>query len=150
MPESGLNHIYQGKHSRPGSSVAAKNPLFTTLVIEGSASFAVFLEEFFKTEGHYIVRSGSAEDALAKTRDFRPDLILLDNELDGVNALALLPELLMEHASAAVVVMAGHPSISEAVEAMKLGAADYLERPLNPQKLKRAVDLQKALYSRQA
>lgn len=137
-------------HNSPGHLSAVKNPIFTTLVIEGNASFAGFLEEFFRTEGHYIIRANSSSEALAKTREYRPDLILLDNEVEGVDALALLPELLMQQASAAIVVMAGHPSITEAVEAMKLGAVDYLERPLDPNKLKRAIQIQKVLFGNQA
>jgi DNA-binding NtrC family response regulator len=119
------------------------------LVVEGRLSFEGFLGEFLKTGAHYVLRAGSSKEALSKTREFRPDMILLDNELEGVEGLALLPELLIEHASAAVVVMAGHPSVGEAVEAMKMGAAEYLGRPLDPETLGRAIDLQKALFSRQ-
>jgi len=120
---------------------------FTTLVVDANFSFGGFLESFLETEGHSILRASSAEDALAKTRQFQPDLILLDNDLNGISAVALLPALLMEQASAAIILLAGTPSISEAVEAIKRGAADYLARPVNPQKLKQAIDAQHRLFS---
>jgi DNA-binding response OmpR family regulator len=120
---------------------------FTTLVVDANFSFAGFLENFLETEGHSILRASSAEDALAKTRRFQPDLILLDNDLNGISAVALLPALLMEQASAAIILLAATPSISEAVEAIKRGAADYLARPINPQKLKQAIDAQHLLFS---
>jgi len=129
-----------------GASSVRKNAFFTTLVIDDKLTFAGFLEEFLKSEGHYIMRAVSAGEALEKTLEFQPDLILLSNELTGTNGLALLPELLIEQATASVIVMANKPSISEAVEAMKLGASDYLERPLDPKRLKVAIDMQKALF----
>jgi DNA-binding NtrC family response regulator len=136
-------------HHSAGHALAGKNRVFTILVVEGTLSFEGFLGEFFKSEGHYILRARTRKDALAQTREYRPDLILLDNEMEGVPGLALLPELLIENASAAVVVIAGHPSVDEAVEAMKMGAAEYLERPLDRERLKRAIDTQKALFSSQ-
>ncbi len=138
--------VKKTNHVGPEASAAQKNPFFTTLVVDNEASFASFLEEFFKIEGHFILRAVTAKDALEKARQYQPDLILLSNELKGESGLTLLPELLMEHASAAVIVMANQPSISEAVEAMKQGAVDYLERPLDLKKLKQAIDLQKALF----
>ena len=90
----------------------------------------------------------SAEDALAKTRRFEPDLILLDCELKGLTCLHLLPELLVEHPSASVILLANRPSVSNVVEAMNLGAVDFFERPLDLQRLKRAIARQKAYFRR--
>jgi DNA-binding NtrC family response regulator len=143
MQKDGVHKI---DNAMPDSSGSQKNSFFTTLVIDNEASFASFLEEFFKIEGHYILRAVTAKDALEKTRQYQPDLILLSNELKGDSGLALLPELLLENPSAAVILMASQPSIFEAVEAMKAGAADYLERPLDLSKLKKAIDTQKMLF----
>jgi DNA-binding NtrC family response regulator len=138
--------VHAGNHVKADPSGSRKNSFFTTLVVDNEASFASFLEEFFKIEGHFILRAVTAKDALEKARQFQPDLILLSNQLKGDSGLTLLPELLLEHPSAAVILMANQPSIQEAVEAMKNGAVDYLERPLDLQKLKQAIDLQKALF----
>jgi DNA-binding NtrC family response regulator len=143
MQRDGVHAANNVKADPPGSR---KNNFFTTLVVDNEASFASFLEEFFKIEGHFILRAVTAADAVEKTRQFQPDLILLSNQLKGDSGLTLLPELLLEHPSAAVIVMANQPSILEAVEAMKNGAVDYLERPLDLKKLKQAIDLQKAFF----
>jgi two-component system response regulator FlrC len=123
-----------------------RNKVFTTLVVEGNLVFEGFLEEFLKSEGHFVLRATTAEEALAMTRQYWPDLILLNREMDGSNGLKFLPELLVEHPSAAIIMMATKPSVPEAVEAMIQGAVNYLERPLDPVKLKEIIDAQKALY----
>ena len=119
--------------------------MFTTLVIDAGAALDPPLEAFLRAEKHRILRAASAAEAKAQAREGHPDLILLDIRLQGGGGLALLPELLMEHAAAGVIVLAVKPSVSEAVEAMKMGAADVLERPLDMKKLKRAINVQKAL-----
>jgi DNA-binding NtrC family response regulator len=138
--------LMNGNQTMPDALSIRKNAFFTTLVVDGPIPFASFLKEFFKTEGQFIIRAGSAEEALAKTRHFLPDLILLNSELEGIPGLSLLPGLLLEHPHAAVIIMASKPNAPEAVEAMKMGATDYLERPLDQKKLKQAIDLQKSLF----
>lgn len=129
------------------STTPHRNAIFTTLVADADLYFDAFLGDFLKAEGHFILRAATAAETLAKTREFLPDLILLDNDLEGCNGVSLLAELLLEHSSSAVIVMASRGSIFEAVEAMKLGAVDYLERPLNSARLKQAIDLQKELFT---
>ena len=130
-------------------SEALKNTQFRTLVVDGNFFFTGFLEKFLEAEGHYILTAATIKDAVSKTRQFQPDLILLDSELDGTTGLALLGELLMEQSSAAVIMLARQPSIADAVEAIKLGATDYFERPLDPQRLRNAIENQKALFKNQ-
>jgi ActR/RegA family two-component response regulator len=123
-------------------------PAFKTLVIDANFFFAGSLEEFLENQGHAIQRASSASEALAKARDFQPDLIFLDSELDAVSGLHILPELLMEQPAAAVIVMARNPQIAEAVEAIKRGAADYLARPLDFGKLLQVIEFQKLISAR--
>jgi len=134
------------KHAGQDASPSLKNPFFTTLVADDKLSFEGFLDEFFKTQGHFILKAETAGEALESTRRFQPDLILLNSTMGSQSSLALLPELLAEQPSAAVIMMAANPKLSDAVEAMRLGAVDYLERPLDPDKLRRAIENQKALF----
>jgi DNA-binding response OmpR family regulator len=145
MTSDGLNASRQFQ----AAVEAQKNSQFRTLVVDGNFFFTGFLEKFLESEGHFILTASTIKDAVAKTRQFQPDLILLDSELEGVAGLALLGELLMEQSSAAVILLARQPSIADAVEAIKLGATDYFERPLDPQRLRHAIDNQKALFKNQ-
>ena len=140
------NGSQAARQSNTDAAAAAQNAHFRTLVVDGNHFFGGFLEKFLENQKHFILTADSAQDAIAKTRQFQPDLILLDSGLEGVKGLELLGELLMEQASAAVIVLARKPSIPEAVEAIKLGALDYMEQPLDPQKLKEAIESQKQLF----
>lgn len=138
---------HDGNNGTPlDHSHTQRNVLFTTLVIESEINFVGHLEDFLKAEGHYLLRAETAEEGMAMTRQHWPDLILLNNEMVGTHGLNFLPELLIAHPSAAVIVMASNPSVAEAVDALRLGAVDYLVRPLDTKRLKETIDEQRALY----
>ena len=126
---------------------AEKNSLFTILVLDSQYRIDSTLEGFLKNEGYPFILADSAQSALAKARRFQPDLVLLDCELKGVTCLTLLPELLLIHPKAAVILLASRPSVSSVVEAIQLGAVDFFERPLDLERLKTAIELQKALFA---
>jgi DNA-binding response OmpR family regulator len=121
-----------------------EKPIFTILVLDSNFLMNGMLEAFLRSERYAFIMADSAEDALAKTRRFQPDLILLDCELKGLDRPSLLPELLLEHPRAAVIRLADRPSVSNVVEAMQLGAVDFFERPLDLQRLKAAIEMQRA------
>jgi DNA-binding NtrC family response regulator len=140
----------EGRPSRDGAKpfrhAAEKGSVFTTLVVNSQLTPDGVVKAFLYAEGHSILIADSAQNALDMTRQFQPDLILLDNEMEGVKGLALLPQLLFAQVSAAVVIMAFRASVLEAVEAIKLGAVEYIERPVDPKRLKRVIDIQKSLF----
>ncbi len=65
-----------------------------------------------------------------------PDLLLLDYRFAGRDCLQLLPELLRDHLRLRVVVLTTHGSIDNAVRAIKLGAFEYITKPIDPQRLR--------------
>jgi NtrC-family two-component system response regulator AlgB len=128
------------------SSRLEKMDFFSILVIDGVSGDPGLFDEFMRAEGHFVFRAKTAEDALEKTRKYEIDLILLGTDLPDVSCLALLPQLLMAQPSAAVIVVASHPSTREAVEAMKIGAMDFLPYPLDLAVLKSAIDFHKTFF----
>jgi DNA-binding NtrC family response regulator len=124
--------------------VKLKSPGFKILVVDEGLPLAGALGELVETGGDYVLGAKNGEEALEKTRAFQPHLILLSTDLGGGASLELLPELLLEDVGAAVIMMAKVPGVSEAVQAIKLGAEDYLEFPLDSGKLRRAIEDQKA------
>jgi two-component system, LuxR family, response regulator FixJ len=89
----------------------------------------------------YRVRAFESGDAfLAAQLPGDSDCILLDMRMPGTNGLGVLKALGSREAMPPVLVVTGHGAVPEAVEAMKLGAADFLEKPYPAQALLRAID----------
>ena len=133
-------------HEEPDMAVPCRNPLFTILVVDREPPFDVVLDEHVETHGHFVLRAPTMREALAKAREFEPNLILLNRDIEGAEGLAVIPEILMECPSAALVLMASKPRVEEAVEAMRQGAVDYLPIPLDPDRLRRVIETQKANF----
>jgi two-component system, response regulator FlrC len=120
---------------------------YITLVVDGDLPLDEVIHACLGAGKHDIIRASSSKDALAKAGKFQPSLILLNCDLEGITGLELLPELLMQANGAAVVMMSSQPCIADAVEAMKNGAVDYLELPVDAKKLTKAIDAHKAYFT---
>jgi DNA-binding response OmpR family regulator len=105
------------------------------LVIDDDPSFTGLVEAYLRKEGHQTVSAPTGAEGLEKTRSFQPDVILLDIVLQRESGLHLIPDLLMERAEAAVIMLTGYPSTQSVIEAMNQGAVHYLEKPVDFAKL---------------
>ncbi len=90
-------------------------------------------------EGYEVEMAGTAEEAKKYISDYEFDVILLDLKLPKVEGLELLKEIREEDPQAQVIVITAYGTIQVAVSAMKLGAADFLQKPFSPQELRLAV-----------
>lgn len=116
------------------------------LVVDDEESIQRSLESVLRDEGFDVSLAGSAEDAIKKIEADAPDIVLLDIWLPGKDGLQLLEEVRPRYPGLPVVVMSGHGTIETAVRATKLGAFDFVEKPLNLDKVLLCLD--KALKSR--
>ena len=99
------------------------------LLVDDDATFSRILARGLAREGFVCQCCASAEEALAHCTDFAPSHILLDLNMPGQSGLAALPALRRLAPEAALVVLTGYSSIATAVEAIKLGATQYLCKP---------------------
>jgi two-component system, NtrC family, nitrogen regulation response regulator NtrX len=102
------------------------------LVVDDELEIRQSLEEILREEGYAVTSAGSAGEALTLLRDANYDVLLLDIWLpdrDGLEVLAEAQTLGLE-SRPEVVVISGHANIETAVKATKLGAFDFLEKPL--------------------
>ncbi len=90
--------------------------------------------------GCAVVGAGNATAAQAILKDHPIDLILLDLKLPGGGGMALLEQVKMLHPETAVVVMTAFATVSSAVEAMRIGASDYLTKPFALEELTRVLE----------
>ena len=103
------------------------------LVVDDEAEIRASLETILREEGYTVTTSGSATEALELIHDVEYDVVLLDIWLpdgDGLDVLARIRELGLT-TPPEVVIISGHGTIESAVRATKLGAYDFLEKPLS-------------------
>lgn len=105
------------------------------LIIDDEESLVKILSKFLEKDKHGVFTAGTGAEGLEKASMLKPDLILLDLHLPDALGTDLLPQLNERVPSASVAVITGEGSVSTAVEAMKKGAEDYLEKPINMEKL---------------
>jgi DNA-binding NtrC family response regulator len=107
------------------------------LVVDDEASLVEFLELLLRGEGYEVATADSVSRALEVLERKNVDLILCDLHMPKASGLDLLRELRAQPAPApAVIVMTAYTSTESAVEAMKLGAYDYVSKPFDVEELK--------------
>ncbi len=105
------------------------------LVVDDEPDIRTLVQEILEDEGYKVVSAGGAQEARQACRAERPDLVLLDVWMPDTDGISLLKEWQQLGLNMPVVMMSGHGTIETAVEATRLGAVDFLEKPLSLAKL---------------
>jgi len=106
------------------------------LVVDDEIGIRELLSEILADEGHQVVLAESAGDARRARERARPDLVLLDIWMPDADGVTLLKEWAANgQLTMPVVMMSGHATIETAVEATRIGALDFLEKPIALQRL---------------
>jgi DNA-binding NtrC family response regulator len=106
------------------------------LVVDDEIGIRELLSEILYDEGYQVYLAENAEQARYYRNDHEPDLVLLDIWMPDTDGITLLREWVeQELLTMPVVMMSGHGTIETAVEATRIGAVDFLEKPIALQKL---------------
>jgi DNA-binding NtrC family response regulator len=106
------------------------------LVVDDEVGIRELLAEILSDEGYQVHLAENAEQARTYRNDHEPDLVLLDIWMPDTDGLSLLKEWVEQGLlTMPVVMMSGHGTIETAVEATRIGAVDFLEKPISLQKL---------------
>lgn len=108
------------------------------LMVEDDADTRENLRDILELDGHHIVSAGTAAQALARD-DWSFDTVLLDRRLPDGSAVDLLPALKRLAPAADVIILTGFADVEGAIAALRLGAADYLLKPINADELRTRV-----------
>jgi DNA-binding NtrC family response regulator len=114
----------------------------TILVVDDELGIRDLLSEILNDEGHTVELAENAAQARSLRSQLRPDLVLLDIWMPDTDGVTLLKEWASTGMlTMPVIMMSGHATIDTAVEATRIGATAFLEKPITLQKLLKAVDV---------
>lgn len=106
------------------------------LIVDDEPDICTLVKEILEDEGYEVSAAENAEQAREARRARRPDLILLDIWMPDTDGISLLKEWASNSSeNTPVIMMSGHGTVETAVEATRLGAYDFLEKPLSTAKL---------------
>src|SRR2546423_11200907 len=106
------------------------------LIVDDELGIREFLSEILEDEGYGVARAENAQQAGAYRAKAQPSLVLLDIWMPDTDGVTLLREWAANgQLTMPVVIMSGHGTIETAVEATRIGAFDFLEKPIGLQKL---------------
>ena len=101
------------------------------LLVDDETDFLATLAERLESRGLKVNTAASGEDAVRKVDDQSYDLIILDLAMPGIDGLETLKRIKAKQPDAEIIMLSGQGSIKTSIEAMKLGAEDFIEKPVN-------------------
>src|SRR3954471_24142761 len=108
----------------------------TILIIDDNETLREGAAAIVKKMGHTAVLASTGTDGVARFKDARPDMVLSDLKMEGTDGIAVLDKIRDEDKNAVVMIMTGFGSVKTAVDAMKKGAFDFVEKPFSPDVLR--------------
>lgn len=105
------------------------------LLVDDEVEFVETLAERMRTRGMDVDTSTSADEAIAKAEAHAFDVIILDLKMPGMDGLQALEAIKAKRPEMQVILLTGHATLDKGIEAMKLGATDFLEKPADLEEL---------------
>lgn len=105
------------------------------LIVEDSHSIALLYREYLRNEPIQLTLVETGNEALDSIKNNPPHIMLLDLQLPDMDGMAILKYVTDQHLSISVVVVTGHGTVDVAVDAMRNGAFDFIEKPFAPERL---------------
>ena len=101
------------------------------LIVDDESNIRDILKDRLEATGYQVIQASDGKEGLALTESEEPDLILLDLKMPKMDGIEVLERLRKKFPEIIVIVLTGHGTIGLAVEAMKLGAFDFITKPCN-------------------
>src|SRR5262245_18253488 len=118
----------------------AANDHLKVLIVDDEAPLADTMAEALERSGYDVVTANSGAEALKHLERDEPSIILTDLKMEGMDGLSVLKKAKEELENVEVVVITGHGDVTTAVEAMRAGAANYVQKPVCLEELRTMVD----------
>src|ERR1700721_1347681 len=111
------------------------SPAGSVLIVDDEAEIRESLQTLLEMEGYEVATAGTGEDGLAQMAEQPCDLILLDLTLPGRNGMEILSEIRAQEARLPVIMITDYGTVENAVRAMQSGAANFVQKPWDNEKL---------------
>jgi two-component system nitrogen regulation response regulator NtrX len=105
------------------------------LIIDDEEAIRFSLRGILEDEGYNVLDADNAENGLRSVSENMPDLVFLDIWMSGMDGMTALEQLGNQHPTLPVIMISGHGTIETAVSAIRLGAYDFIEKPLSLEKV---------------
>ena len=109
------------------------------LIVDDEATIRASLQESLAADGHEVETADTGEEALARCHNREYDLVITDLRLPGVSGLEIMQALRNQGNATPVIMMTAYGDVDSAIDAMKLGAYDYVKKPFKLGEMKRQV-----------
>ena len=110
------------------------------LVVDDDEGVREYVHVLLSREGLDVVSASDGEEGMKLLDEAQPDLVLLDVTMPGTNGLELLRRIKQDHRELPVVMLSGQGEAANVVESLRYGAADFLDKPFEPEALLVAVE----------
>ena len=111
------------------------------LIIDDNKLIRKVLKETLIRIGYNTVEAGDGETGLRLVRSENPGLVITDYEMPGVNGLEVLSDIRKFNATIPVILLTAFGHVVLTIKSIQLGAFDFLEKPVDPEKLKSTIQL---------
>ncbi len=109
------------------------------LIVDDEASIRQIIKDIFEDEGNQVLEARNVAEAIHILDQTNLDLMILDIQMSGMDGLEFLEFLATRRKNFEIIMISGHGTIENAVKAIKIGAFDFLSKPLSLEKLKSTV-----------
>jgi DNA-binding NtrC family response regulator len=105
------------------------------LIVDDEENIRLILESVFSDAGYQVETAINGLQAMERIKYFHPEIVLLDKNMPHMNGMDTLQRIKKHYPDIVVIMVTAHGDVSSAVEAMKLGAYDYIEKPFDNDKM---------------
>lgn len=109
------------------------------LLVDDEEDFLEIMSERMQARGMQVVTCTSADEAIEKLKTETFDAIILDFMMPGIDGMQALKDIKAKRPESQIILLTGHATVEKGVEAMKLGAADFLEKPADIEELEKKI-----------
>lgn len=110
------------------------------LIVDDEKNIRLTMSQALKPLGYEVSTAVNGEDALQQLAEWAFDLILLDLKMPGMDGMDVVRSVVELRPDIKIIIVSAHGTVEKAVEAMKLGAVDFIQKPLTPNEIRELVN----------